>query len=122
MATKRKRPKIKVAPYDSAGYLHTEEDIENYLEAVFEEPMDRQLLIHARRCRASARHDEAFKGHPASPGRVYTRHSHRKAIQVLKRWRKLSVPLVCGLARRPPDTDAAARQANPTACLLAVLR
>jgi probable addiction module antidote protein len=46
MAAKSKRRKIKVAPYDSADYLKTEEDIKNYLEAVFEEPMDRQMLIH----------------------------------------------------------------------------
>ena len=46
MAAKSKRGKIKVAPYDSADYLKTEEDIKNYLEAVFEEPMDRQRLIH----------------------------------------------------------------------------
>ena len=47
MAAKSKRRKIKVAPYDSADYLKTEADIKNYLEAVFEEPMDRQMLIHA---------------------------------------------------------------------------
>jgi probable addiction module antidote protein len=46
MANKSKRRKIKVAPYDAADYLKTEEDIKNYLEAVFEEPMDRQMLIH----------------------------------------------------------------------------
>ena len=46
MAAKSKRRKIKVVPYDSADYLKTEEDIKNYLEAVFEEPMDRQMLIH----------------------------------------------------------------------------
>ena len=55
MATKSKRPKIKVAPYDSADYLHTEEDIKNYLEAVFEEPMDRQMLIHTLGVVARAR-------------------------------------------------------------------
>ncbi len=36
-----------IAPYDSAGYLETEEDIKNYLEAVFDGPMDRQMPIHA---------------------------------------------------------------------------
>jgi probable addiction module antidote protein len=46
MAATSKRRKIKVAPYDSADYLQTEADIKNYLEAVFEEPMDRQILIH----------------------------------------------------------------------------
>jgi probable addiction module antidote protein len=35
-----------VAPYDSADYLKTEEDIKNHLEAVFEDPMGRQMLIH----------------------------------------------------------------------------
>src|SRR5271170_7547495 len=55
MATKSKRPKIKVSPYDSADYLHTEEDIKNYLEAVFEEPMDRQMLIHTLGVVARAR-------------------------------------------------------------------
>jgi hypothetical protein len=43
MAAKSKRRKIKVMPYDSADYLKTEADIKNYLEAVFEEPMDRQM-------------------------------------------------------------------------------
>jgi hypothetical protein len=38
MVTKSKRRKIKLAPYDSAAYLKTEEDIKNYLEAVFEDP------------------------------------------------------------------------------------
>src|SRR6202789_1971496 len=55
MAAKSKRRKIKVAPYDSADYLKTEEDIKNYLEAVFEEPMDRQMLIHTLGVVARAR-------------------------------------------------------------------
>ncbi len=56
MATKTKhRPNIKVASYDSADYLKTEEDIKHYLEAVFEEPMDRQMLIHTLSVVARAR-------------------------------------------------------------------
>jgi probable addiction module antidote protein len=55
MVTKNKRRKIKVAPYDSAHYLKTEEDIKNYLEAVFEGPMDRQMLIHTLGVVARAR-------------------------------------------------------------------
>ena len=60
MAIRSKRGKIKVAAYDSADYLKTEADIKNYLEAVFEEPMDRQMLIHtlsvvARAPRANVR-------------------------------------------------------------------
>ena len=55
MAAKSKRGKIKVAPYDSADYLKTEVDIKNYLEAVFEEPMDRQMLIHTLGVVARAR-------------------------------------------------------------------
>src|ERR1700678_3539199 len=55
MATKSKRRKVKVAPYDSADYLKTEEDIKNYLEAIFEEPMDRQMLIHTLGVVARAR-------------------------------------------------------------------
>jgi probable addiction module antidote protein len=55
MAAKSKRRKIKVAPYDSADCLKTEADIKNYLEAVFEEPMDRQMLIHTLRVVARAR-------------------------------------------------------------------
>jgi putative addiction module killer protein/probable addiction module antidote protein len=55
MATKPHRPKIKVARYDSADYLKTEEDIKNYLAAVFEEPMDRQMLIHTLGVVARAR-------------------------------------------------------------------
>jgi probable addiction module antidote protein len=54
MAAKSKPRKIKVASYDSADYLKTEEDI-NYLEAVFEEPMDRQMLIHTLGVVARAR-------------------------------------------------------------------
>jgi len=46
MAAKPKRPKIKVAQYDSADHLKSEADIKNYLTAVFEEPMDREMLIH----------------------------------------------------------------------------
>jgi hypothetical protein len=71
MAAKSKRRKIKVAPYDSADYLKTEADIKNYLEAVFEEPMDRQMLIHTPgRCRSSARHDEALEGYRPHPSRT----------------------------------------------------
>jgi len=55
MAAKSKRRKIKVARYDSAAYLRTEEDIRNYLEAVFEEPVDRQMLIHTLGVVARAR-------------------------------------------------------------------
>jgi probable addiction module antidote protein len=55
MAAKSKRRKIKVAPYDSADYLKTEVDIKNYLEAVFEEPVDRQMLIHTLGVVARAR-------------------------------------------------------------------
>jgi probable addiction module antidote protein len=46
MAAKPKRSNIKVAQYDSVDYLKSEADIKNYLAAVFEEPMDRQMLIH----------------------------------------------------------------------------
>ncbi len=55
MATKTKRPKIKVPPYNSADYLNTERDIKNYLEAVFEEPLDREMLIHVLGVVARAR-------------------------------------------------------------------
>ena len=55
VATKPNRPKIKMARYDSADYLKTEEDIKNYLAAVFEEPMDRQMLIHTLGVVARAR-------------------------------------------------------------------
>jgi probable addiction module antidote protein len=55
MAAKSKRRKIKVSPYDSADYLNTEADIKNYLEAVFEEPVDRQMLIHTLGVVARAR-------------------------------------------------------------------
>jgi probable addiction module antidote protein len=44
-----------IAPYDSADYLNTERDIKNYLEAVFEEPVDQQLLIHTLGVVARAR-------------------------------------------------------------------
>jgi probable addiction module antidote protein len=55
MAAKSKPRKIKMAPYDSADYLKTEADIKNYLKAVFEEPMDRQMLIHTLGVVARAR-------------------------------------------------------------------
>jgi probable addiction module antidote protein len=55
MAAKSKRRKIKVAPYDSADYLKTEADIKNYLETAFEEPVDRQMLIHTLGVVARAR-------------------------------------------------------------------
>jgi probable addiction module antidote protein len=55
MAHKGKRRKIKVALYDSAEYLKTEADIRNYLDAVFEVPMDRQMLIHTLGVVARAR-------------------------------------------------------------------
>ena len=38
--------KIKTRPYDSAEYLKTEEDVANYLEAVFEDG-DPALVAHA---------------------------------------------------------------------------
>jgi probable addiction module antidote protein len=40
------RPKIKTIPWDSAEYLKTDEDIANYLEAVFEDG-DPALITHA---------------------------------------------------------------------------
>jgi probable addiction module antidote protein len=57
MAAKPKRPKIKikVAQYDSADYLKSEADIKNYLAAVFEEPIDREMLIHTLGVVARAR-------------------------------------------------------------------
>jgi hypothetical protein len=55
MAAKPKRPRIKVAQYDSADYLKSEADIKNYLAAVFEEPMDREMLIHTLGVVARAR-------------------------------------------------------------------
>jgi probable addiction module antidote protein len=55
MAAKPKRSKIKVAQYDSADYLKSEADIKNYLAAVFEEPMDREMLIHTLGVVARAR-------------------------------------------------------------------
>ena len=68
MASKSKRHKV--APYDSAGYLKTEADIKNYLEAVFEAPSgSADADSHARRCCSSARHDEALKGHRHHPRR-----------------------------------------------------
>jgi probable addiction module antidote protein len=41
-----KMAKIKTRPYDSAEYLKTEEDVANYLEAVFEDG-DPALVAHA---------------------------------------------------------------------------
>jgi probable addiction module antidote protein len=38
--------KLKTRPYDSAAYLKTEEDVANYLEAVFEDG-DPALISHA---------------------------------------------------------------------------
>jgi DNA-binding phage protein len=70
MASKSKRHKV--APYDSAGYLKTEADIKNYLEAVFEAPSgSADADSHARRCCSSARHDEDLKGHRHHPRRPY---------------------------------------------------
>jgi len=37
MSRTNSRPKIKTKPWDSAAYLKTDEDIANYLEAVFED-------------------------------------------------------------------------------------
>jgi probable addiction module antidote protein len=41
-----KMAKLKTRPYDSAEYLKTEEDVANYLEAVFEDG-DPALVAHA---------------------------------------------------------------------------
>jgi probable addiction module antidote protein len=48
MATKRKKPKakLKTIPWDSAAYLKTDDDIADYLEAVFEDG-DPALIAHA---------------------------------------------------------------------------
>ena len=46
--------KVKLRPYDSASYLKTEEDVVNYLEAVFEED-DPALIAHALGVIARAR-------------------------------------------------------------------
>jgi DNA-binding phage protein len=70
MAAKSKRRKIKVAPYDSADYLKTEADIKNYLEAVFEEPMDRQMLIHTLGVVARARGMIKLEGYRPHPSRT----------------------------------------------------
>ena len=37
--------KLKTRPYDSAEYLKTEEDVANYLEAIFEDG-DPALIVH----------------------------------------------------------------------------
>jgi probable addiction module antidote protein len=37
MSRTKPKPKIKTIPWDSAAYLKTDEDIANYLEAVFED-------------------------------------------------------------------------------------
>src|SRR6266436_7638256 len=42
----KSKPKIKTIPWDSAEYLKTDEDIANYLEAVFEDG-DPALISHA---------------------------------------------------------------------------
>ncbi len=39
-------PKLKTRPWDSASHLKTEEDVANYLEAVFEDG-DPALIAHA---------------------------------------------------------------------------
>src|ERR1700733_7584711 len=48
MATNRKKPKtkLKTIPWDSAAYLKTNEDVADYLEAVFEDG-DPALVAHA---------------------------------------------------------------------------
>jgi hypothetical protein len=43
---RKRKTKIKTIPWDSAAYLKTEEDIANYLEAVFEDG-DPSLITHA---------------------------------------------------------------------------
>jgi probable addiction module antidote protein len=55
MAARSKPRKTKVAPYDSTVYLTTEEEIKSYLLAAFEQPMDRQMLIHTLGVVARAR-------------------------------------------------------------------
>jgi probable addiction module antidote protein len=55
MTAKSKRRRINSVPYDSAKYLKTEADIKQYLEAVFEEPVGRQMLIHTLGVVARAR-------------------------------------------------------------------
>jgi probable addiction module antidote protein len=55
VAGNSKRRKIKLARYDSAAFLKTEADIRNYLEAVFEAPLDGQMLIHSLGVVARAR-------------------------------------------------------------------
>jgi probable addiction module antidote protein len=54
---KKASPKnaLGIAPYDSADYLNTEDDIKRYLEAVFDAPVDRQMLIHTLGVVARAR-------------------------------------------------------------------
>ena len=42
----KSKPKIKTIPWDSAAYLKTDEDIANYLEAVFEDG-DSALIAYA---------------------------------------------------------------------------
>jgi probable addiction module antidote protein len=55
--TKKVRAKnpLGIAPYDSADYLNTERDIKHYLQAVFDEPVDQQMLIHTLGVVARAR-------------------------------------------------------------------
>jgi probable addiction module antidote protein len=46
MAKTKPKLKSKTIPWDSAAFLKTDEDIANYLEAVFEDG-DQALIVHA---------------------------------------------------------------------------
>jgi probable addiction module antidote protein len=96
MATKPNRPKIKAARYDSADYLKTEEDIKNYLAAVFEEPMDRQMLIHTLGVVARARGMMKLAKETGITGPAFVRRFLQRAIRPLRPWRRSSARLACG--------------------------
>lgn len=62
----------------------TEDDINNYLEAVFEEPMDRQRLIHTLGVVARARGMMKLSKETGITRAGSTRRSPRTAIRALR--------------------------------------
>lgn len=88
--------KVKLRPYDSAAYLKTEEDVANYLEAVFEDG-DSALIAHAlgvvARSKGMARVAKKAGLGRESLYKALSREGHPEFMTVLKVVRALGLRL-----------------------------
>ena len=83
---------IKTTRWDSADYLKTDEDIQNYMEACLEEAGDDPaFIVHALGVVARAKNMSQLPEIPVLPGKVCTKLCQKKETQhsrQLRKWRR----------------------------------